>query len=697
MDCTINEGPLRPNIRLSFSKQARTESGALVRILIKDLPGRRFDGPSKTWRVDAFGTSRHPYEVLTDFGAELDGDDMDLLDEYWYPALVEDRGSWMVYPRLAGYEAVNAELGGGTWDRDAKAFRAEAVDLMGADGVGTLSGVELPDRLIDQADSARTVPEHFDGELAAALSDEVTPKPGALEEAQQDLAFPVFFGGEEVDLYEFQLASAYAAHYGRSLLALPMGSGKTLVSLAVAAIAESRRLLVVAPPVAITNWGKESRRALEPLFTALGTDDEAPSGKAGEHGPHIRAVHAGRKIPQLPEVGAVVIPDSLLQRDDLREMIDQWQPDFLLVDEAHRFRTWDAQRSIAIRSLASTLPVGRRIAITGTPMLNHPGEMANLLAITGQLYTVFGSRAEFFNTYTTTDKWGKAKARKKALPKLGRVMDSHCWVLHTKEEVLPHLPEKHRTFLEVDVDLAGYREAHAEVIDSIIDRFDGDEAMAAAKKKDLDDFINEAGIGLLSPMRKAAGLAKISTAAEMIADMRAADDSPIIVFAHHQEVVRALAKEAPGRVAVIDGSTTAQKRGAIQEDFQDGKIDIVVASIAAAGVAITLTAAHRLLFVENDWTPALNSQAEDRAHRIGQQTMVEVINLIAAGTMDEHLHKVLADKIDDLVDLTGTESHGEAAAAEVKIHELIEQVVFTAFQTAKRRAKKAKAIKKKTR
>lgn len=689
MDCTIIEDDLHPVVELKFPKEARTESGALVRMIIKDLPGRRFDGGSKAWKIDGFGTKRHPYEVLADFGIDLGDDDLDVLDEYWYPALAEDRGNWLVYPRLAGYEAINDELGGGTWDRDARAFRVEAVDLVDADGNGTLAGVELDDHLIEQAAAARVIPEHFDDELAAGLSDEVEPEPKALEEAQELTPFDADFGGDDFQLYDFQLASAYAAHHGRSLLALPMGSGKTPTSLAVAALAESQRLLVVAPPVAITNWGKETRRALEPIFSTYDTEDTAPSGKAGEHGAHIRAIHAGRKTPELPEVGAVVIPDSLLQRDDLREAIEQWEPDFLLVDEAHRFRTWDAQRSIAIRSLASTLPIGRRVAITGTPMLNHPGEMANLLAITGQLYTVFGSRASFFSKYTLSDKWGKVKARKKSLPALGRIMDAHCWVMHAKEDVLPHLPKKHRVFLEVDVDLAGYREAHSEVIDSIIERFGGDDAMAEASRGDLDEFIDEAGVGLLSPMRKASGLAKIATATEMIEEMRAADDSPIIVFAHHKEVVKALADSAPGRVAVIDGGTTAEKRGKIQAAFQDGEIDVIVASIAAAGVAITLTAAHRLLFVENDWTPALNGQAEDRAHRIGQKESVEVNNLIAAGTLDEHLHQVLANKIDDLVDLTGTESHGQAASAEVKINELIEQVVKSAHSTAKRRAKKA--------
>lgn len=689
MECTIIEDDLHPVVKLSFPKDARTDSGALVRMLIKDLPGRRFNGSTRTWQVSGFGIKRHPFEVLTDFGAELDDVDLDLLDRYWYPALIEDRGSWLVYPRLAGYEAIDYELDGGTWDREARAFRSEAVDLIDAEGKGSLSGVELPQRLIDQADTARVIPDHFDIDLAAQLSDEVEPAPGALEEAQHHAPFPENFGGEDIDLYDFQTASAYAAHYGRSLLALPMGSGKTPTSLAAAALAKAQRLLVVAPPVAITNWGKEARRAMEPIFASYGTDDEAPSGKAGEHGPHIRAVHAGRKVPDFPEVGTVILPDSLLQREDLRDAIEQWQPDFLLVDEAHRFRTWDALRSVSIRSLASTLPIGRRVAITGTPMLNHPGEMANLLAITGQLYTEFGSRASFFAKYTLTDKWGKVKARKKALPKLGKIMDARCWVMHTKEEVLPHLPEKHRVFLEVDVDLAGYREAHSDVIDSIIERFGGDEAMAASSRKDLDNIIDEAGVELLSPMRKASGMAKIATAAEMIEEMRAVDDSPIIVFAHHKPVVKALAETAPGRTAIIDGGTSAEKRGAIQADFQDGKVDVVVASIAAAGVAITLTAAHRLLFVENDWTPALNAQAEDRAHRIGQQQSVEVTNLIAAGTLDEHLHQVLANKIDDLVDLTGTESHGEAASAEAKINELLEQVVNSAFVTAKRRVKKS--------
>lgn len=697
MDLAITDDAARPEVRLSFSKNARSPTGALVRQRVASMPARRFDGASAEWRVRGFGVSDHPAEILDHLGFEVSEAVADLLDELWYPLITVDdqSGQWLVYPRLAGFEAVRDELcGSGVWDRSLQAFRVEDTDLLDAEGLGRLSGVEIPDELADGADELRWVPEHFDDELSAQLTETVSPAPEVIAAAEEVAELPDAFGGGEVELFDFQIAAAHAVNLGRGLLSLPMGGGKTLCSLAAAALAGTQRLLVVVPPVAVTGWAKEAARSMAPVISEVHPDLPAPKGAAGDHGAYVRAIYAGRKVPEFPEAGVVIVPDSLIGRESIRSAIDEWEADYLIVDEAHRFRTWDAKRSTMIRDISAGFLPGRRVALTGTPMLNHPGELANQLAITSQLHSVFGSQADFLSEFTRTDKWGKLHARKNRLKRLGRILDERVWVMHTKADILPQLPGKHRTFVEVDVELADYRAAHAEVVETIVERHGGAAELAGAAVAEVAKWADEADISLISPMRRASGLAKVDTAVEMITQMREDEDSPLVVFAHHQQVVSSVAEQLSDqselRTATLDGSTSSAKRGRIEEDFQNGGIDVLVASIAAAGVAITLTASHRVLFVESDWTPGNNIQAEDRCDRIGQRLPVEVTSMIAAGTVDEHLHRVLDEKIGDLQTLTGSQTHGQAATSEMAIREVIAELYRAAHSEAKRQSRTKK-------
>lgn len=324
-------------------------------------------------------------------------------------------------------------------------------------------------------------------------------------------------------------------------------------------------------------------------------------------------------------------------------------------------------------------------------MLAHPGEMANLLAITGQLETEFGSYGAFMDQYTRTNPWGKVEPRRKKLPELGQRMDD-LWVMKSKAELLPHLHGKSHDWRYLDLDLKHYRQAFAEVIDTIIERFGGESELAQASAGQVQTFIDASGLGLISPMRRAAGVSKTAEVVDFVEQLRAEDDSPIIVFAHHTDVIGTIAddlEDAGLTVDVIDGSTSADVRGEIVDDFQDNQIDVLVASIGAAGVGITLTAGHRVVFAEQSYTPGENAQAMDRADRAGQTELVEVTYLVAVGTVDEQVQNVLAAKIDDLDALGAGDEAGAAIADEtITMTTIIESVVHAAQNQAKRRVRK---------
>lgn len=390
---------------------------------------------------------------------------------------------------------------------------------------------------------------------------------------------------------------------------------------------------------------------------------------------HIVMFRAGRKEPELPERGVVIVPDSLLaHRPALLAQLIAWQPDGVAYDEAHRGRTWDSKRGEASRALAEgAAPGALRIPSTGTPMFSSPQDLASMLAFSGHLGPIFGGYDAFISRYCKRNHFKALVPRLEMLDELREKLNEHVWVRRMKKDVLKDLPPKSRSALFVDVDLKGFRAAHEEVIDKVMIWLDGfhdqlgrlpteEEASAWAKTQ----------IGLMSPLRKAAGLAKVPVAMDLAADWVEehvqvnADGStycerPLLLWAHHQEVVAALKESISSHrklkrgsmVGVIDGSTNADERGRLVDEFQAGRIPVLVCSITAAGVGITLTRSSDATFVEADWSVPVMSQAEDRIHRIGQHRPSFIRTLVAEGTLDSRIQDILSRKAKIIEKATG--------------------------------------------
>lgn len=467
----------------------------------------------------------------------------------------------------------------------------------------------------------------------------------------------------------------------------------TRQALAAASLRRSHRTVIVVPPVVVTNWVKET---------------EESSLAKNCHG-DIVMFRAGRKERPFPDRGVVVIPDSLMtSRPHLVQQAIDWAPEVFVYDEAHRARNWESKRSEVMRAFSEQLPPDcLRIAISGTPLFSQPHELASILAITGHLDPVFGGYSNFLTEYSKQNHFKAWVAQKKKLPQLRQRLSEHVWVRRLKADVLKDLPPKSRVGVFVDVDLKDYRKAHDEVIDKITDwlvAFWDEKAEEAAKiladPKVSPEVKAKAGprwpngeekdswarqqIGLMSPLRKAAGVAKVPVALDTINDWVASNrldtpaadgslyDRPLLVWAHHQEVIAALKdgiaaanKDVQVAVEIIDGATPAATRGAIVDRFQAGKIGVLIASNTAAGVGITLTRGSDMIFVETDWTPAIVSQCEDRQCRIGQTQPVICKTLIAPETLDQRIQKVLLTKAEVLNEvLGGTEADVAVASTE---------------------------------
>lgn len=512
-------------------------------------------------------------------------------------------------------------------------------------------------------------------------------------------------------LFGYQVSGAYSIVGGHGLLADEPGLGKTLQSIAAHALVGTQRLLVISPPVALTNWVNEIANY------RLAFPDKHPEPRDGA-GTTIM-ISAGRKLPEFPDVGAIVVPDSLLtSRPEMREQLVAWAPDGLIVDESHRHKNWSTDRARAVRSVAQRVS-GLRVPISGTPMTSSPEQLASQLAISGHLDTVFGGLHDFLTAYCTVDQFGRFSPRKRALGELNATLNDKVWVRRFAEQVYnrdpdgPTMPEVLPPRAKyIDLDPAGralYKEAitkQREVADEWLATFgekpDGTPRLPT--EEEIKAFA-ATNIGFISPLRKAAGLAKIPAAIEYITDWITAQDTaghdrPLLVWCHHNEVATAMRtaiEEAGADVAVIDGATSAANRGKITADFQGGRYKALVLSLQAAGVAITLTRACDNLFVESDWEPTTLTQARDRTKRIGQQRAITLTTLLATGTLDEHLQRVQRRKAEILNPVLGEGYDTSVATQETDDLASVGSIITTivteqAEARAKRRAARGRQV-----
>jgi SWI/SNF-related matrix-associated actin-dependent regulator 1 of chromatin subfamily A len=228
-------------------------------------------------------------------------------------------------------------------------------------------------------------------------------------------------------------------------------------------------------------------------------------------------------------------------------------------------------------------------------------------------------------------------------------------VRRLKKDVLLDLPAKRRQIIDlpangaetaVQAEKAAFR-AHEEKINAL------KKLAREAKKTGLAEYKaavqalrdgRAVAFGEISKYRHETAIAKIPAVIEHVTEMLESVEK-IIVFAHHHDVIDALMAAFGAQAVHLTGQDSQESRQAAVDRFQaDPSCHIFVGSITAAGVGITLTAASTVIFAELDWVPGNLSQAEDRAHRIGQTDSVLVQHLVLDGSLDANMARTLVRK-----------------------------------------------------
>jgi hypothetical protein len=450
--------------------------------------------------------------------------------------------------------------------------------------------------------------------------------------------------GEKMSLYAFQRVGVeWLATRSGALLSDDMGLGKTLQTLA--AIPAHAPILVVCPAVAKGVW----------------------RGEAQKWRPHLSAgVLAGRGSFRWPAPGEVLAVNyDILPNVHEAACSDKKcsgcapflkdVPENLVVvaDEAHALKSAKAQRTTRFRAIARAARArgGRTWLLTATPLLNRPPELWSLLQAADLATEAFGSWNQFLNLFHARKKsfggyeWGSPDSSVEE--RLRRVM-----LRRTKLDVLQDLPRKTYSFVDVEIDAKTLALC--------------DEVLEVSKNK-LEELLDENATNKnlferWSGLRAALAAAKIPAMLDMVADYEEQEE-PLVVFSAHRAPVDTL-KKREGWEA-ITGDTSPTERTRIVEEFQLGRLRGVACTIDAGGVAITLTKACNVLFIDLKPTPGLNAQAEDRVCRIGQTRPVTITILVANHMLDDRISRII-NKKQRLIDATVEAAKEDAPKTEVE-------------------------------
>jgi SWI/SNF-related matrix-associated actin-dependent regulator of chromatin subfamily A-like protein 1 len=423
---------------------------------------------------------------------------------------------------------------------------------------------------------------------------------------------------KSLGLYQYQIEGVdFLRKKKKSLLGDQMGLGKTVQSLISLDVTE--RVLACVPASLKHNWREEIQKWRPDLkVTIIKTKVKFRWPEAGE------VVLINKEL--LPEYLTPVKKAGDKYGAATWNEFDKKAASevTLIVDEAHKFKNFKAACSKKMAQLSRG--VKKVIALTGTPLLNKPGDLFGVLSSVGMVGEVFGNWQRFKDLFGAHDgeygvEWGTPSPE--VPERLRRVM-----LARRREDVLPNLPRKQYVNIVVDNNSSITKQ-----LDVLEGEF-GDEIRSTNSLPKFHAF---------SKVRAEIAQNRIPAMLDFVENCEDQDE-PLVVFSYHLSPLNELAMRDGW--AVITGDTPLEQRQEIVNLFQAGRLKGIGLTIQAGGTGYNLTRANKELFVDMDWVPANNWQAEDRVCRIGQESdKVTIYRMISDHSMDRHVHALLVEKI----------------------------------------------------
>ncbi len=428
-------------------------------------------------------------------------------------------------------------------------------------------------------------------------------------------------------------------------LADDMGLGKTIQAIAILLQrAADGPAIVVAPTSVIHNWHDEITRfapTLRPRILAESPRDEL--------------------LDSLSASDVLLCSYGLMQNEI--QKLEKFRFNTLLLDEAQAIKNASTQRSKAAKRLSSDC----RFLLTGTPMENHLGELWNLMDFINP--GLLGTAESFQARFAVPIERDGDRAARQGLKRLV----APFILRRTKAQVLTELPPRTETILRIepsDEEAAFYEAVRLRAVEQLAEA-----AQASDGKPKTLQILGEimrlrracCHPKLVMPDSTIEG-SKLAQVLETIDELRGGNHRALIFsqFVDHLQLLREQLDKRDIAYQYLDGSTPARTRKDRVDDFQAGKGDVFLISLKAGGTGLNLTAADYVIHLDPWWNPAVEDQASDRAHRIGQQRPVTIYRMVLAGTIEEkilELHATKRDLAESL--LEGTDRSGKLSTEEL--------------------------------
>ncbi|MBX3180419.1 MAG: DEAD/DEAH box helicase [Candidatus Hydrogenedentes bacterium] len=432
-----------------------------------------------------------------------------------------------------------------------------------------------------------------------------------------------------VKLYPYQRQGAiFAAKAGRSLIADDMGLGKTIQAIAaveiLARVAGVERVLVVSPTALKHQWRQEVERF-------AGRDAAVVEGLW----PQRKATYASPSFYKLTNY-------ETIERD--MELIREWAPDVVILDEAQRIKNWDTRRARAIKQLDSRFA----IVLTGTPLENRLSELHSIMEFVDKFH--LGPLFKFLHAHQHVDESGRVIGYRD----LDKVKESLAGVLvrRRKADVLQELPDRSDSYLFVDM-TREQRQVHDDA-DYLVKKI-----LAKWRKY---GFLTEEDqrrlMCLLQTMRMACNSTflvdketdhstKMDECALLLDDVLADPESKVVIFSQwlgtHEQLIRRLEAEGRG-YAYYHGSLDGKRRKEALERFKGDADCPILLCTDSGGVGLNLQEASAVIIMDQPWNPAVLEQRIGRVHRLGQHRPVSVYHFISRGGIEEGMLDTLKFK-----------------------------------------------------
>ncbi len=414
------------------------------------------------------------------------------------------------------------------------------------------------------------------------------------------------------------------------ILADDMGLGKTLQVLThILHEKNTGKLktpcLIVVPTSLLSNWQAEIRKFTPSLSSLV-----------------LTGTGRDKIYPNIGNVDIVIISYGVMIRDV--EKLSEFNFHIHILDEAQAIKNAKTRAA----KVASSINAKQRLCLSGTPIENHLGELWSLFNFL--MPGFLGSQKQFEHIYQMPIEKEQNQDRQADLSK--RV--SPFMLRRTKSEVAKELPEKTEIIQIIELD-----EIQANVYETIRLTMSDEIKQAMQKTQGSANkmIIGNALLRLrqvcchpallkLNTIDESMGSAKLNWLTTVLPNM-VEEGRRILLFSSFTsmlDIIENHLKTLNISSIQLTGKTPANKRGALIEQFQTGDVPVFLISLKAGGSGINLTAADTVIHFDPWWNPAAESQASDRAHRIGQDKNVFVYKLISKGTVEEKIQKLQKHK-----------------------------------------------------